>query len=157
MKRFLIFMVLIMVASSSFTTLSAKEDNGKEWGFGAKVNLYSGWNGMIGLGGYARYDISQLFRLEPSLVILCDEGTSIDLSVDLHMPMELSSAVELYPLVGLSLNDPGKLGLGVNLGGGLGYSISQKVNVDFGIKWMIASQKYYNNPLIFSLGCGFKF
>ncbi len=161
MKKFLLIVALII---TSLTSISASEESSESreesrgWGIGGKINIYSGWNGAIGIGVYTRHNLGGSgFRLEPSLVIICEEGSSIDLTTDLQYPFNLSPSLELYPLVGLSLNDPGKLALGVNLGGGLGYRISQKVTADFGMKYMISTLKSYSNPMIFSIGCGFNF
>lgn len=157
MKKILLIVALIITTLSS---VSAREEGAehRNWGLGGKVNIYSGWDGAIGLGVYTRHYLGGSgFRLEPSLVIICEEGASIDLTTDLQFPLKLSHSLELYPLVGLSLNDPGKLALGVNMGGGLGYKLSHKVTADFGVKYMISTLKEFKNPLIFSLGCGFNF
>lgn len=157
MKKILLIVALIITTLPSMWARESDSES-RGWGVGGKINIYSGWNGAIGIGAYTRHYLGGSgFRLEPSLVIICEEGSSIDLTTDLQYPLKLSHALELYPLVGLSLNDPGKLALGVNMGGGLGYKISQKVTADFGIKYMISTLKAYNNPLIFSIGCGFNF
>lgn len=111
----------------------------------------------MGIGVYGRHALGDNLRIEPSFSFLCQTGMSIDLTADVHYPIALSDGFEAYPLAGLSLNDPGSFGLGINVGGGLGYKISDVVNVDFGLKWTLQTQKYITNPFIISFGVGYKF
>ncbi len=153
LKKIIFAVTALIVASTSLVSAQ----NAGEWKVGGKLNIYSNWDGAIGIGAYGRYGLNSDFRLEPSFVILCKQGMSVDISADVQYPIQLSPEFELYPLAGLSLNDPGKFGLGVNLGTGLGYKLTNKVSIDFGLKWVIQTQDFTPNPLIFSFGSGYKF
>lgn len=127
------------------------------WSGGAKLNIYSRWGGATGIGVYGRYGLGSGFRIEPSFVILCKKGMSVDISGDLQYPIAITRGVELYPLVGVSINDPGRFGLGMNFGGGVGYMLTNRVNLDFGVKWIAQTQQSIANPVVFSFGGGYKF
>ncbi len=152
-KRVLVA-VVAMVTLFSLQPLAAQERG--EWSGGAKFNVYSRWDGTMGVGVYARYGLLNHMRLEPSFVFLCREGMSLDVSVDAQFPFNVEDKLELYPMAGLSLNDPGKFGLGINVGGGASYAITKWLSFDTGIKWIIQTQGI-KNPILFSFGGGFKF
>lgn len=150
MRKFILSLVVI---AASIT--GAKADNG-DLQVGAKTQFYTRWNGIVGFGPMVKYDISDMFRVESALLFLTKKGTSIDWSNELQMPFELSSALEVYPLVGVSLNDPYKFGVALGLGGGANYCINDRWGVNAGVKWNLQSQKYIKNPLIISAGVGYK-
>ncbi|MFI3304921.1 MAG: hypothetical protein R3Y68_00230 [Rikenellaceae bacterium] len=152
-KVFLSIVALLTVIC--IESASAKSTTG--WSGGAKVNIYTNWDSTAGVGVYARRSLNGGFRLEPSFIFLCNKDMSIDISADLHYPINLGSDIELYPLVGLSLNDPSRLGLGINFGGGVGYNVTNRINIDLGAKWGLQTQRYISNPFILSFGCGYKF
>ncbi|MFI3289815.1 MAG: outer membrane beta-barrel protein [Rikenellaceae bacterium] len=157
MKRVLFIVAIMVVALSQFTEVSAQEE-AKRFEVGGKVNVYSNWGGAMGVGAYFRYNnILGNLRLEPSFLVFCDDNASLDLTADLQFPIEISTTVDIYPLVGISLNDYDVLGLGFNLGGGLDYSLTNRLNANFGLKWMVVTQRYNPNPLVFSVGLGYKF
>lgn len=155
LKKFLLTLVAIVATAATVSTTSAQDLSG--WSAGGKISIYSGWNGTVGVGVFARHDIGDMFRIEPSFLFLCEKGMSIEVAADLQYPIDLSENFEVYPLAGLTLNDPGKFGLGINIGGGLGYKISNRLTTDLGLKWIIQTQKYISNPIAISLGCGYKF
>ncbi len=152
--RNLLFAVAAMVVAAT-TTASAQDLSG--WTLGGKLGVYSRWAGTTGIGIYGRHALSESLRIEPTLTFLCKKGMSVDIAADVQYPIDTDLGIEVYPLAGLSLNDPGKFGLGINLGAGAGYQLTEKLNIDFGVKWIIQTQKYIANPVVFSLGCGHKF
>ncbi len=128
-----------------------------EWGVGAKVKTYSRLNGATGVGLFARYGLGSGFRLEPSLIIFTRSGMSVDISTDIHYPFNVSRGFEVYPIAGLSINDLGSFGLGLNVGAGAGYHITDRIHLDLGAKWAIQTQRGVNHPIIISIGSGYKF
>ncbi len=121
------------------------------------MNIYTRWDGAVGVGVYARYAFADKFRVEPSFVYICRKGMSVDISADVHYPINVGENLELYPLAGLSLNDPGRLGLGVNFGGGASYNLSNDLSIDAGLKWSILTQDFIKNPVIISIGASYRF
>lgn len=148
--------LIALVATTAFITPTSAQEQG-EWTGGVKFNIYSRWNGTAGVGVYARYGLSDALRVEPAVVLLCKKGMSFDISGDLQYPISLSNNLEVYPIAGLSFNDPYTWGLGINVGGGVGYELSNRINVNLGLKWIIQTQKYITNPILFSFGGGYKF
>ncbi len=155
MAKRLFLTIVALLSLVGMSNVSAKSTTG--WSAGAKVNVYTNWDSTAGIGIYTRHYLKGGFRLEPAFVFLCNRDMSIDLSADIQYPIHLGSSVEFYPLVGVAINDPSRLGLAVNFGGGLGYNVTNRVNVDFGAKWGLQTQRYINNPFILSFGCGYKF
>ncbi len=152
MKR-IILSFLLICATFSAHSAQLKYD----WSAGAKLALYTRWNETVAVGGFARYGLTDNLRIEPSLMILTKSGMSVDLSVDLHYGCSLTNKLELYPLVGLSLNDPGTFGLGLNLGGGVNFINLQQWEFGANIKWMVESQKHISNPVVLGISGNYKF
>ncbi len=148
----LFFVVLMTLVG----VVSAKAQEGGDLTVGAKMNIYARWDGVVGIGPFVRYSVAEHFRVESALLFLTKKGTSIDWSNELHMPYKLSSALEVYPLVGVSLNDPYKFGVALGLGGGAVYNINSRLGVTGGVKWNLQSQKYVRNALVFSVGVGYR-
>lgn len=155
MKKILFALAAIIATLATVNTTSAQSLG--DWNVGGRINIYSRWNGTVGIGAYGRYGFDNGLRVEPAVMFLCEKGMSVDISADLQYATEVASGLELYPLAGISLNDPGKFGLGINLGGGAEYYLSERLSTGLGLKWIIQTQKYVSNPLVISLSCGYKF
>ncbi|MFI3303892.1 MAG: outer membrane beta-barrel protein [Rikenellaceae bacterium] len=150
----IIFTATALIASICATNSASAQVNLDGWDFGAKVNFYTDWD-ITGVGVYGRHELGGGFRIEPSFSFLFRRGASIDITADVHYPFDLGSNFEVYPLAGLSLNDPSTFGLGINVGGGAGYKISDRVDANLGLKWAVQTQT--SNPFIVSFGAGYKF
>ncbi|MFR9650413.1 MAG: porin family protein [Rikenellaceae bacterium] len=150
MKKIL-FAIIAIVLSASATKASSGDLQ-----IGAKTQFYTRWDGIVGIGPMVKYDINDMFRVESALLLLTKKGASIDWSIDLHMPFQLSSSFEIYPLAGISLNDPYKFGVALGLGGGANYNINDRWVANAGVKWSIQSQQYLKNPFIIACGIGYK-
>lgn len=153
MKLQAIKVIAIVVALLSSVTAQAVN----ALNVGAKMNIYSGWSGAVGVGAYARFDVGAGFRVEPSLMILTEKGMSVDVTAELHYPVKVARSVALYPLAGLSLNDPGKFGLGMNFGGGVDYALNNRITLTTSAKWVAQTQEGVKNPFVISFGGGFRF
>lgn len=156
----LIVAVVAFVASA--VTMSASAQSGGSLGngeleVGGKINIYSRWDSAVGIGVYGRLGLTENLRVEPSFLYYCNKGASIEIAGDLHYVVDVTDQFEFYPLVGLTLNDPYKFGVGLNLGAGMGFNITDNWGADFGLKWILQSQKYIKNPVVLSFGLGYKF
>ncbi|MFI3259109.1 MAG: hypothetical protein R3Y16_03340 [Rikenellaceae bacterium] len=151
-----ILAVAALVVALFSTTNEASAQDLAGWTGGAKVNFYTGWD-TSSLGVYGRYTLNNGLRLEPSVSFIFAKGCTIDVTVDAHYIFDLGDKFEAYPLVGVSINDPGKFGFAANFGGGLGYKLSDVINLDLGMKWALQTQSYISNPFIISIGGGYKF
>ena len=123
---------------------------------GAKMNIYSRWDGMVGVGPMVMYSLTDHLRFESALLFLTKEGASVDWSNEVQVPFRLSSALEVYPLAGISLNDPYKFGVAFGFGGGAVYNINDRWGVNGGVKWNIQTQEFVKNPLVISVGVACK-
>ncbi len=153
MKRLLLLPLLLILSTVS----TYAEQKSGEWAAGAKISLYTRWDGTFGIGAFGRYGITDNLRIEPSIVAFCREGMSIDVSADLQYAIPVARHAELFPILGVSINDPIRWGVGLNLGGGV--NIFSAGNWDFtgSVKWMIESQRYINNPVTASIGTYYRF
>ncbi len=152
MKRLLLSLSILF----SVAALQASQRQ-YDWVAGAKMGVYSRWDGTFGIGAYARYGLTDHLRVEPSLLYLCRKGMSIDFNADIQYALIVSERAEIFPLVGLAVNDPGKWGVGLNLGGGVNIINTSAWDFTGSVKWVLQSQKGLNNPIVFSIGANYKF
>lgn len=152
MRRILLSIALLFAISSAYSS-----QRQYDWVVGGKMSVYSRWDGTFGIGAYARYGITDQMRIEPSLLYLCRHGMSIDFNADFHYAFLVAERTELFPIVGLAINDPGKWGAGLNLGGGINLINTGAWDFTGSVKWTLQSQKYIKNPVVFSIGTNYKF
>lgn len=151
MKRLKILMLTALVVLSG-VNLSA---SGFDLGF--KTCVYSRWDGMVGAGVSVNFPAMKMFRVESSLLFLTKKDAKYDWSNELQLPLYVSSALQLYPLVGFSINDPGEFGVALGLGGGMQYKLNDRWGLNGGLKWNLQSQSHINNPLLVSFGLVWRF
>lgn len=152
MKRLLLSLALLV---STFSAYSSQKEG--EWVVGGKMNLYTGWDGTFGIGAYCRYGITDQLRVEPAAVFLCRTGCSVDLSADLQYAFPIEDSFEIFPLAGISVNDPGNFGVGLCVGGGMNFLTKLDWDFTANVKWMVETQKYIANPVVVSIGAHYKF
>ncbi len=152
MKRILLSLILL-----STTVVAHSAQRQYDWSTGARVAIYTRWQGTFAFGGFARYGLTDNLRVEPSLMILTKSGMSVDLSADVHYGVALTPRFEIYPLVGISINDPSKVGVGLNLGGGVNFTNIKRWELGANLKWMVESQKYVANPVVLAISGNYKF
>lgn len=152
---------ILLTALVALLTIGAvsAQDKGK-WGVGPKIGLYTnaGGNGVIfGIGAAARYSVTDNWRIEPAVTVLCRKYCSVDISADVHYLFKIARDWTIYPMAGLSANDIGKWSCGINLGGGADFSITRNWDVSAGLKWMIQTARWHRNPILIQIGTTYKF
>lgn len=152
MKR-IIFTIIVAIVTS--TTVFAQEKG--EVAAISALNIYANSTTIAGIGVGARYGISDVIRLESSLVALLKAGCSIDFNAEVQYLIPLTDEFSLYPLAGLSVNEIGIWSMGVKIGAGAEYSLGENWGVFGGVKWMIQTAKYAPNPVILNVGVSYKF
>ena len=95
--------------------------------------------------------------MEPALTFLCHSHCSIDLNCDVHYLFPVADGWKLYPLAGISLNDFGDWSAGINLGAGFDVTVADRWDVTAGLKYMIETHKYFDNPLVITIGGSYRF
>ncbi len=139
------------------STISAQEAG--QWTLGPRMNIYtnSGDGAILGLGAYARYNITDAWRIEPALTALFHSKCSIDLNVDAHYLFEVAPKWTVYPVAGLSVSEMGKWAMGLNLGVGVDYAVARDWDITAGLKWMPVFEDHRKNPIVISIGGCYKF
>lgn len=154
MKRLLL---LLAAAVVSFTTVSAQEAG--QWTIGPRANIYTntGDGAIFGLGAFARYNLTDAWRLEPAITALFHSHCSVDINCDVHYMFELSKGWTLYPVAGLTVSDMGKWALGMNLGVGTDFAVARNWDLTAGVKWMPVFESDRKNPIVITIGGCYKF
>ena len=116
----------------SFTSVSAQEAG--QWTIGPRANIYTntGDGAILGLGAFARYNLTDAWRLEPAITALFHSGCSVDINCDVHYMFELTRGWTLYPVAGLTISELGDWALGMNLGVGTDFAVARNLGSDGG-------------------------
>uniref|UniRef100_UPI004056D382 outer membrane beta-barrel protein n=1 Tax=Alistipes sp. TaxID=1872444 RepID=UPI004056D382 len=149
MKKILFLFVLLLCGA---TLLEAQERGG--WSLGPRMSVYTntGDRAMVGLGAYARYSFSDALRIEPSILALFSSGSSIDANCDLHYRFRLGERWDIFPLVGVAVNDMDGWAFGMNVGAGFDFRIAQRWDLTAGVKWMPTFKSNRRNPIAITIG-----
>lgn len=154
MKK-LLFVLAVLVASISAT--SAQEAG--QWTIGPRFNIYTNTGGgaVASLGAFARYNVTDAWRLEPAISVLFKNHCSVDINCDVHYLFEVAPSWTVYPLAGVTVSDMGKWGFGLNLGAGADYAIARDWDLTAAVKWMPVFEKWRKNPIVITIGACYKF
>lgn len=128
------------------------------WAVGPRMNIYTNaGDGIVGLGGFARYSFTDNWRIEPSLMALLHNGCSIDMSCDVQYVFHITGEWDLYPAVGITANDIGEWAAGLNIGGGFNYAVARDWDISAGLKWQPMFDDWRKNPVVISIGASYRF
>lgn len=102
MKKLLL---TLFAAAVAVTAASAQEQG--QWTVGPRMNIYThtGTDGLFGIGAFARYNVTDAWRLEPGMTVLFHSHCSVDINCDVHYLFELTPHWRIYPLAGLNVSD----------------------------------------------------
>ncbi|RKF03460.1 outer membrane protein with beta-barrel domain [Tenacibaculum lutimaris] len=134
------------------------------------ANVVYGTSSGLGLGVKASFDVSEKFKISPSVNYYFPEDipgvstTSMSFEADAHYFFELQDKFSLYPLAGLNVwytsvsssyaaFSASSTNFGLNLGGGANYKLSDKLTGFSEIKLMVTqgSQVVFNAGVMYSL------
>ncbi len=154
MKKFLMILAALVV---TFTAASAQEAG--RWALGPRMNIYtnSGDGAVAGLGIFARYGITDRWRIEPAATILFHSHSSVDIQCDAHYLFNVARKWRLYPLAGLAVSDMGDFAFGLNVGGGVDFAVARDWDLTAAVKWMPLFDSSRKNLIAISLGACYKF
>lgn len=147
-----------IIACCSLGFASAQERG--NWGVGPRVSFYThaGTEGaMLGIGAIGRYAITNHWRVEPAISVLCEKGCSIDAGADIQYLFRLAPVWKIFPAVGYSVNDIGGWSSGFNIGAGTDFSLARRWDLTGGVKWMLQTVNGHKNPLVITVGAVYKF
>jgi len=130
------------------------------------ANIVYGSESDFGLGVKASFDVSEKFKVSPSVSYFFTESvpevstTMMSFDADAHYFFELKEKLSVYPLAGInvfytsvsssfnSVYSASSTDFGINLGGGLNYKVSDKLTGFSEIKAMLNN----GNQIVFSAG-----
>lgn len=114
----------------------------------------------IGIGARLNYSFTDQIRISPSFnyYLETDGFSAWDINADLHYLFNLGETINVYPLAGVHYTTTSVDWLGIstsgsefgfNLGGGLGYNLTESLNLGLELKYSII--KDYNQivPMIY--------
>ena len=130
----------------------------------AGVNLSYGTEiESLGIGVKYQYNFTDNLRFEPSVNYFFENNgvDMFDLNANVHYLCPMASNIRVYPLAGLTFSswDAGKsfdnvTRLGVNLGGGAEMDITDKLMLNFELKYQLVNDF---DQAIFNLGIAYMF
>ena len=147
---------LTILAALTVSAVSAQDAG--SWALGPRMNIYTNTgDAVIGLGAFARYSFTDNWSIEPSITALLHSGCSIDFSVDAQYVFHLNDSWDVYPAVGFTANDIGKWAAGLNVGGGFDFRVANNWDLSAGLKWQPMFDDWRTNPVVISIGAGYRF
>lgn len=130
------------------------------WAIGPQIGVYTNTdtdNAVFGIGAIARYNFSQHWRIQPSIMALCKKDCSVDITADLQYLFRLTRSWDIYPQVGFGGNDFNGWSFGVNLGAATDFAIARRWDLSAGFKWIVQTKKDRKNPILINIGATYKF
>ena len=154
MKRIL----LIAMAAIFACTASAQTRRTFRNSVGPRVNFYTNTNdAAVGIGAYYRYEFDSHWRIEPSIYILAEKDSSVDINFDAHYVFRIADWWGVYPQLGLVANDIEDWAFGMSVGGGFDFNVGHRWNVAAGLKYEPMFDSNRSNPLVVYVGAAYKF
>ena len=169
-----VFFALVVASMFFATNVSAQHQGDMAWG--ANLQVAGDATTLVGIGGTFQYHITDPIRLEGSLsLFLPNRQTGLiettlnmwNLSVNGHFLLPLTENVTFYPLLGLgvaNISATARFGsasatasqnyLGLNIGAGLDFRISENAVVNFEPRYLVTSE---GNIYSVRIGVSFEF
>lgn len=148
---------LMLLAVAAIFAVSASAQDFGGWALGPRLGIYTNTGDtVLGIGGVARYRMSEHWRIEPSVMALLHDGCSLDLNCDAHYIFDMG-VVRLYPAAGFTVNEIGDWAAGVNLGGGVDFNVANIFEMSAGLKWSPMFHDFRPNPVTVMVSAMFKF
>lgn len=160
-KLIVLFSMMFFIMGSAFAQKGI-QGAGVHLSYGTEIESF-------GIGVKYQYNITNNIRLEPSMNYFFKNNgiDQFDINANVHYLLPMASNVRLYPLAGLTfarwdLKSPlGSIGLdddvtrlGLNVGGGAEMDITDKLILNFELKYQFVSDF---DQAIFNVGIAYMF
>ena len=151
-KLIVLFSMMFFIMGSAFAQKGI-QSAGVHLSYGTKIESF-------GIGIKYQYNITDNIRLEPSMnYSFANHGVDqFDLNTNVHYLFPMASNIRVYPLAGLTFTRWEKGGsitrLGVNAGGGAEMDITDKLMLNFELKYQFVSDL---NQTMFNVGIAYMF
>lgn len=125
---------------------------------GPRVNFYTNTgDASVGIGVYYRYSFDSHWRIEPSIYVLTEKDSSVDLNFDAHYVFHVAQWWSVYPQVGIVANDIKDWAVGMSVGAGFDFNIARRWNLSAGLKYEPMFDSDRKNPLVVYVGAAYRF
>ncbi len=160
MRKFIIAACLALVSMGSAFAQEGKQAFGIHLNYGTEIE-------SLGIGAKYQYNITDAFRLEPSINYFFGKNSvdMFDLNANVHYLFPIERSIRIYPLVGLTYSrwhaDLGdnvswnKGYLGVNLGAGAEFDLDADWTMNFELKYQLV--KNPADQAVINLGIAYNF
>jgi outer membrane protein X len=164
MKKFYLVLLIGLMSVSSVFAQKGETTVGLNLGYGSEIK-------SIGIGAKVGYGITDQIRIAPSFNYFLEKDylSQWEVNADLHYLFPLSDKVTVYPLAGVAyINWKVNFGdifgdddssattskIGINLGGGIGYSLTEKISIGAELKYSVVSDF---DQAVFAVNIAYKF
>lgn len=147
-----------IVALFAVTTVSAQTPG--NWAVGPKIGVYTntGADGAIfGIGASGRYSFTDNWRMEPSIYVLTEKDSSVDINFDAHYVFQIADWWGVFPQVGIVANDIKDWAVGMSVGAGFDFNVAHRWNISAGLKYEPMFDSDRSNPLVVYVGAAYRF
>ena len=153
-KLIVLFSMMFFIMGSAFAQQGIQAA-GVHLTYGTEIESF-------GIGVKYQYNISNNIRLEPSMNYFFENNNRdlFDLNANVHYLFPMASNVRVYPLAGLTfarwdyVSAGNETRLGVNFGGGAEMDITDKLMLNFELKYQFVSDL---DQAIFNVGIAYMF
>ncbi len=125
---------------------------------GPRVNFYTNTDdASVGIGAYYRYSFNEHWRIEPSIYVLTEKDSSVDINFDAHYVFLIADWWGVFPQVGVVANDIQDWAVGMSVGVGFDFNIAHRWNISPGLKYEPMFKSGRDNPLVVYVGAAYRF
>lgn len=125
---------------------------------GPRVNFYTNTDdATIGIGAYYRFSFNSHWRIEPSIYVLTEKNSSVDINLDAQYVFHVGRWWNVYPLVGVVANDIQDWAVGMSVGVGFDFNVARRWDISAGLKYEPMFDSDRKNPLVVFVGGSYRF
>lgn len=125
---------------------------------GPRVNFYTNTSdASVGIGAYYRYSFNSHWRIEPSIYVLTEKDSSVDINFDAQYVFHVGRWWNVYPLVGFVANDIKDWAFGMSVGVGFDFNVARRWDISAGLKYEPMFDSDRSNPLVVFVGGSYRF
>lgn len=125
---------------------------------GPRVNFYTNTDdATVGIGAYYRFSFDSHWRIEPSIYVLTEKDSSVDINFDAQYVFHVGRWWNVYPLVGFVANDIKDWAFGMSVGVGFDFNVARRWDISAGLKYEPMFDSDRSNPLVVFVGGSYRF
>ena len=106
---------------------------------------------------YYRYSFNSHWRIEPSIYVLTEKDSSVDINFDAHYVFQIADWWGVFPQVGIVANDIKDWAVGMSVGAGFDFNVAHRWNISAGLKYEPMFDSDRSNPLVVYVGAAYRF